>query len=167
MFEQYGRLRFFENKTQTIKMSKELTISQALKEKKKIIAKLSIAKSRAMQSNRATTDSPADYNVPEQMESVLQLQTDLINLKVRIQTANLPILEKIYRLSELKDYAKLLQQIPTGKGRDRVGYGANAEVVEFTCQVGRLELDKKKEETEAKIEALQEELDQFNHTTKI
>jgi len=148
-------------------MSK-LTISQALKAKKKLINKINQLKTKIQHNNRYIKgdSSSLDYDVKELLIQLETSSAELVNLKAAIQRANVPVLEKIYRLSELKDLITLYRMIPTSKGRERATYrAAEAAPVEWAVQVDQLTVDKKLAEIENEIELVQEHLDKFNHTT--
>jgi len=144
-----------------------LTISQALKLKKKVINQINVAKGKVQHNNRFQKETKSDYDVNSLIATISEKTDLLIKLKVAIQKANEPVLEKIYRLSELKDTIKFYRQIPTGKGRERISYHVETATVEWDNQIGQLEVDKRLEALESEIETIQEELDTFNHTTRL
>lgn len=86
----------------------------------------------------------------------------MVKLKTKIQIANVPVFEKIYRLSELKNIASKLKYLSCDAERRELSGGKLSTPVINTNKRDTL-LD----EIQKQIEKIQEELDEFNYQTKI
>ena len=85
-------------------------------------------------------------------------------MKAAIQKANVPVYDKIFMLSELKNVIIKLKRIPTEEGEIRYG---NSEPLIRTVIFNKLTIDNLIKESEDQIETIQEELESYNATTEI
>lgn len=142
-----------------------MTIAQALKEKNKKVAKIQKLWEKIHRYNSTQEGSERPYSSKELYEIVEQEITNLVELKTRIHEASAPIRKEIFALSEMKSFIQKVRSINTTQGvyRDRYDSTTSVMVAELDIkwQDATIEL------IEEKIEASQEKLDQFNHTTQI
>lgn len=148
-----------------------MTIAQALKHKVKLVTKIKRLSTQLRIGNIAeSTSGPLAYETPKILKELQDAQLELIKLKKDIYKANLPIIGKLYEMSELKSLIASFKAIPTLATTTikTDSYVAGQQVTRTsTCFITTLEKDKIIADWEEKIEALQEEIDQFNHSTKI
>lgn len=142
-----------------------MKLFQALKEKKKIASEIAMLKHRVSENNSFVKGNEQDYSAKDTLELIFKKESELVNLKVKIQVANQPIMDKIFRLAELKGRAQFLKSVPTNKGVVKNRY--SDEAVEYTVEVQKTELDELINQATAEIYAIQDELDIYNHTTDI
>lgn len=144
-----------------------MNLTKALKTKKKLVKQVDEAYSRfiAFNSHEASMSTP--YSAEEAFNAWLDLTNQLIGLKTRIQLANGPIAEKIFRLGELKNLASKMRSLDVREGKHRDRYSNDGEYVEYTAFMNLVTKDKQVKAWEAEIEALQEEIEAFNAVTKI
>lgn len=144
-----------------------MNLTRALKEKNRLIKRITIFKNQIVSSNVALKENPFPYNMEILQNNYTALVDILINLKVAIQIANQPILKKIYALSELKSAAAMLTSLDTKEGMHETGgYGAT-DLREYKVQINRAELDSRVDNLQTEIDALQDKIDEFNATTTI
>ena len=93
----------------------------------------------------------------------------LINLKVKIAKANLPINEKIYKISELKSQITIFKSINIVEGYvDTPRYSSNVTAAgEYESQLSHKQIDDLIKTTKKTISKLQEEIDEYNISTDI
>jgi len=138
-----------------------MNLKQALKEKNKLKAKIVLTQNRLSRYNMIEEGFERVYD-PHEMYQQLLVETDqLIEIKTRIQKANLPVLSKIYRLSEVKGLMAKLNKLSCGQGRD-----SYSDVV-YDSAITVVERDNLLLSLEQEIEKLQEELDSFNFSTAV
>jgi hypothetical protein len=142
-----------------------MTISQALKEKNKKVAKINTLWIRFSQYNSMPEGEEKPYSSKEVWEEIVKNTNELVELKRAIHISSSPVREKIFLLSELKTQIARLKglNITNGKVNDRYSETQTVMIAELDV----LWKDAKIEELESTVESLQEELDSFNHTTHI
>lgn len=141
-----------------------MTISQAFKKKNKLTKRLTELKSLLQQNNSIIEGSTSYYKMDDLMNEYVAVQNEIVDIKTRIMFANKPIQNKIFLLAELKGTASLLKGISTTEG---VVPGYRGETNTYVVEWNEIKLNLLKKEIEIQIEVLQEELDSFNHITKI
>lgn len=145
-----------------------MNLTKALKQKKKLIKQVDNAfiKFQAFNSYEAGT-LPA-YNPQRSYDDWVILTDELIELKAKIQRANTPIIDKIFRLGELKNMVSRIRGIDTTIGTKRERYiGMNNESIQYVAFMSLTGRDRQIQAWEDEIEQLQEEIESFNATTKI
>ena len=142
-----------------------MTIAQVLKEKNKKIAGIQKIWEKIHRYNSIHEGAERPYSTSEmyaQADSELQA---LVILKTRIHDASAPVRALIFELSEMKALAQRVKAINTTNGTWRDRYDSTTSVL--SAELDIIWQDKKIEEIEARIDAIQEKLDKFNHTTVI
>lgn len=142
-----------------------MTIAQALKEKNKKVARIQKLWDRINRYNSVQEGAERPYEITDLFNQVETETASLINLKTRIHTVSEPIRESIFELSELKNLAQRVKSINTTQGVYRDRYESTSSIM--TAALDIKWQDTKLEEIEAKIEKIQERLDNFNHTREI
>ena len=141
------------------------TIAQALKEKNKKIANIQKLWQRIRSYNSVVDGAERPYDIEETYAAVLRETESLVNLKTSIHQASAQVRREIFYLSELKAMVQHIRSINTTRGQIRDRYSDST--VAQTAIFGVDWQDSEIERIEAEIEAIQEKLDQFNHTTNI
>lgn len=142
-----------------------MTIAQALKEKNKKAAKITKLWQKLYSYNSVAVDSEKPYDLDQVWEELQRETHELIDLKTRIHAASAPVRVDIFSLSELKSHMARIQSVSTAKGKQNNRYEATP--VEMTAHFDIKWKDAQVELLEQTIEATQEKLDKFNHTTEI
>jgi predicted nucleic acid-binding Zn-ribbon protein len=146
-------------------LKKNMNINQALKTKNRLVSEINEQLEIAKTFNSIEKGNPRRYSVLEALAKAERLSEELVNLKVKIQMANEPVLSKIFLMSELKSYVKDLKKIPVDEGTVYSRYGSTQEQKEVEVNV--FQIKEMIKEIESKISQLQDELDVFNTTTEI
>ena len=142
-----------------------MNIKQALKEKNKLVAEIKDLYETAKKSNSVEVGNPRRFSVQGSLNEAKEKTAKLVELKTKIHKANLPVYEKIFRMSEIKNQIKELKAISTEEGKVTQRYGAIVETKEVELNAAQIKIMVKGLETE--IEKLQDELDVHNATTQI
>ncbi len=144
-----------------------MNIKQALKKKNKLVGQINEEFSKASQYNVVDEGNPRPYSATESIGKWMQLTNDLIVLKTQIHKANLPVYDKIFELSELKNQVKLLKLLNCTSGKTPGGRWGEGEPVVKHAEINVVEKDKMIKSLEERIEILQDQLDQWNHVTLV
>ena len=144
-----------------------MNIKQALKKKNKLVGLINEEFYKASQYNVVEEGNNRPYSATEAIGKWMQLTNDLIVLKTQIHKANLPVYDKIFELSELKNQVKHLKTLNCTSGKVNGGRWGEGEPVIKHAEINIVEKDEMVKNLEARIESLQDELDQWNHNTTI
>lgn len=147
-----------------------MTLAQALKRKNKLVKKLNDLRSKVTHSNSFIIGNKPSYDLETVYNEFKSVQKELIDLKSKIMIANQPIQAKIFSMSELKsELTQVISQISVQEGKvapSRFG-SPEGTLVEYACVWNRIKIDELKDALESQIDAFQEDIDKFNHTTNI
>ena len=144
-----------------------MNIKQALKKKNKLVGLINEEFYKASQYNVVDEGNARPYSATEAIGKWMQLTNELIVLKTQIHKANLPVYDKIFELSELKNQVKHLKSLNCTSGKVSGGRWGEGEPVVKHAEINIVEKDKMVKNIEARIEQLQDELDQWNHNTVV
>lgn len=144
-----------------------MNIKQALKRKNKLLGEISEEFSKALRYNVVEDGNARPYSATEAIGKWMQLTNELIVLKSQIHKANLPVYDKIFELSELKNQVKLLRSMDCNSGKQTSGRWLEDKPVIKHAEINVVERDNMVKQLEIRIEQIQEELDLWNHTTMI
>lgn len=143
-----------------------MNIKQALKKKNKLVGLINEEFYKASQYNVVDEGNPRPYSATEAIGKWMQLTNDLIVLKTQIHKANLPVYDKIFELSELKNQVKHLKSLNCASGTVHNRWDDSKPIVKH-AEINIIEKDNMVKNIETRIEDLQDELDQWNHNTII
>lgn len=146
-----------------------MTIKQALKYKNKLALKIQQAFSKVSLYNSVEEGQIRPYHVEVALDEYFTLSKELVELKTKIHTANLPVYNKIFEMSELKSQVSRLKDLDCGEGKVRDRYlrlTDDAGVIK-TAIISVTRKDSMIASLEELIEKLQDELDVHNATTNI
>ncbi|CAB4175569.1 hypothetical protein UFOVP1247_222 [uncultured Caudovirales phage] len=142
-----------------------MTIAQALKEKNKKVSNIQKLWDRISRYNSVQEGAERPYDIADLFIQVETETIELVKLKARIHEVSQPIRESIFELSELKNLAQRVKSVTTTQGVYRDRYDSTSSVMTTVLDIKWQ--DAKVEELEARIEKIQERLDNFNHTREI
>jgi hypothetical protein len=142
-----------------------MNISKALKYKSRLVKEINQKWDIVNKNNSIISGNKRNFDINSIMAEITVLTEELINLKEKIHLANAPIYGKIFRMSELKNYLKMIKPLDTKEGvvESRYGQSTNTYEVEITDLVKSSMIEK----VTKQIDELQDELDYFNAITKI
>lgn len=142
-----------------------MTIKKALKVKNRLLKELSSEFYKVSRNNAYYQTKTPPYNAAEALANFMRISDELIDLKTRIHTANLPVFGKIFRLSELKNRVKHLKTLDFDV---TYYYDKNLDkpiFQEFSFSVE--ERDRLIGALENEIDTIQDELDHHNFITSL
>jgi hypothetical protein len=142
-----------------------MTVSQALKQKNKLVVELKKQYEIAKKFNSMEVGNPRRYSVQDALDKAAELTSQLIQLKTKIHLANAPIYADIFRMAELKGRIKELRKISTDEGKQEGRYGGTPSEKEVEIDIAKM--DSMISVLENKIEEIQSKLDFHNATTQI
>ena len=142
-----------------------MNVKQALKQKNKLVADLKAQYEILKKYNSIEEGNPRRYSMAEALDKVTELTNELVQLKAQLHRANQPVYDKIFALAELKGLVKELKKVPTDEGKQDSRYGSVVSVKEVELSI--VDIQKRVDNLNVKIEQLQDELDIHNATTQI
>jgi len=145
-----------------------MNIKQALKKKNKLVKDLINTFRKIDTYNMVEFENIPPYNVTQLLSDYENIMLELVELKKSIHLANQPVQEKIFLLSEYKTFAKHLNSLRCTEGvSTEYNDWSKTNMVKKYSQLTITQRDFIVQDLEDKIEIIQEELDEFNHKTKI
>lgn len=142
-----------------------MTVKQALKQKNRIVKEINENFEILKKHNSIDQDNTRRYSMSDTIKNINSLTNELVVLKAKIHKANLPVYDKIFRLSELKSQITQIQSIPTEEGKTVQAYGS---VITYkNSELSVVQINNIIKEYQKTIDALQDELDIHNLTTEI
>lgn len=142
-----------------------MNLTKALKHKKKLIKLAEEQYIRFSKFNSTLVGTETPYNAEQAFNEWIRLTDELVELKTKIHIANGPIMDKIHRMSELKNMIHRFRNVDTKSGIQRDYY--DKEAVEYTAFIDVVKKDTQIHAWEGMIEELQEAIEAYNATTKI
>lgn len=139
-----------------------MNLKKALKEKNKLKGKITETYERIRRYNIAEEGIARPYDPKQLLNDLFANIDEMVALKTKIQSANIQVFDKIFRLSELKNIAGKLKYMPCEIERIEHVSGKFS-----TASISTNKRDAIIENIQKKIEQIQEELDEFNYQMKI
>lgn len=148
---------------------KTMNIKQALKEKNKFVKNSTELFARLDSNNSIEEGAVRHYDVEETLTNLLNNLDDLVEIKTKIHLANAEVYNKIFMLSEYKNFVKTLRMLDCNEGvvRNKTRYSYDDNALKKTTIIDVKRRDSLIELYESKIEQIQEELDVHNVTKSI
>lgn len=143
-----------------------MNIKKALRDKKKLAQKIISTFNNVSTYNSHEEDVIPPYSPKENFEEYIKSVNEMIELKTKIHIANMPVYDKIFRLSEYKSIVSQLRRLNCFSGKNTPRYGSEVRSI-MVSDISLIERDKLIEQYEEEIEKLQDELDVHNSTTQI
>jgi len=142
-----------------------MNIKQALKKKNKLAGQLKEALRIAVEVNSVVAGTKPSYNSRQKLAEAKAIMDSLASLKAKIQRANVPVAELIFRASEIKSMVSVLKAMSCADG-PTVNY-RSTEPVTYVATIGQVERDRMVNDLEAELDTINDRLDEFNAVTKI
>jgi len=145
-----------------------LTIKQALKLKNKLIKNIGENTKLMQEYNSVEVGNTRPYSTQMLYKQIEKDTKELASLKSKIHIANVPVMEDIFWMSEMKSTIVNLKKMACVEGksnRDRY-YRTEGESV-MTSEISLVSRNEEIKMLEVKIEEIQDKLDTFNATTEI
>jgi len=151
-----------------------MTINKALKEKNRIAGRISKLQTQVVKYNRYKKDSTVEFSTKELFKSLQEEWAYLIDIKSKIAKANVGISDKLVQLTEAKaelSFWNSFGNVGPAKETIQESKFIDGKYV-FIDTVNVSEITTKDVQTNINrvqklIENLQDEIDEYNATTKI
>jgi len=144
-----------------------MKLSKALKERKNLIGEITKLKHQIREKNSYLEGSKngLNFNAEKAYEELLLKVAELCGLKVVINEANREIQARIYLLAEYKALIAFWNEVSVVEGTQVAGY--SDKVLSYDVNFNESTKEEKIKEYQRKVDAIQEELDEYNFTTTI
>ena len=147
---------------------KEVTLARALKIKNRLVREIKTLFEIVKEHNSYREDNKPNFDVQEAYTKYHQTLNKLVGVKHAIAKANGPIFGKIYTIAELKGHIQNLRGVNTKEGKETLSsYGSTPRDINYIATFKDSDIQSKIKDAESQIEALQDEVDEFNASTKI
>ncbi len=143
-----------------------MNLSKALNEKNRLARKIREIQNKIEIYNSYIKGNTPVYKIEKLLNELDETIQELTELKTKINNANQPVQNRIFRLAELKSFATFLRKLTIKEGKI-LDERWNSEVTEWESELGTIQRDKLLETTEKEIDLIQVELDKFNFETEI
>ena len=144
-----------------------MTIKQALKLKNKLIKNIGENTQLMQRYNSVEVGNERPYSSQMLYKQIETDTKELASLKSRIHIANVPVMEHIFWMSEMKSIITNLKKMECVEGKsNRDRYRMESELV-MTSEISLVSRNQEIKMLEGKIEEIQDKLDVFNATTEI
>jgi len=146
-----------------------MKLTKALKLKNQLAGEVTELKDRLAKQNSRAVTVPFDYDSREVLKALREKINHLVAVKSAIAVANLAQYPRIFGLAELKGLVALLKALDVRHGifKEAGNYAQPAYEIEYVAQLKKAVVDGHIAELEAEIAALQDQLDEFNHTHSV
>lgn len=144
-----------------------MKLYKALKLRKNLIGEITKLKQQIKEKNSYLEGSKngENFNVEEVYENLLSKIQELTGLKFVINEANREIQAKIYLLGEYKALIAFWNEVSVVEGTQVIGY--SDKVQNYVVQVDEAKRDELVKQFQIRVDAIQEELDEYNYNTNI
>ena len=141
------------------------TIAKALKEKNKLTLEISQLQKRLNTHNSVIKGNSRPFDLVNTESELSDKIANLVLLKSSITKANQPIQEKIYKLAELKGLISFYKKMPVTEGKSSERF--SNETLEYEVFFNEAIIFERVKKLEIEADAIQDELESFNHLTNI
>lgn len=144
-----------------------MNVKAALKEKNRLVKEINDCYVKMLSYNSIDVSNTRPYSSKELMSRIIELTNNLITLKTKINKVNLPVYDKIFRLSELKNTITKIKNMDCTEGTSTY-YSRIGETQPIkTSEISIIERDEMVRDMETEINKIQDYLDNHNHNTLI
>lgn len=144
-----------------------MNIKQALKEKNKLVKRIGENTKLMQDHNSIEVGNVRPYSTTELRNQIMKDRQELSALKAKIHTANVPVLEDIFFMAELKSMVQSLKKMDCTEGKsNRDRYRMESELI-LTSEISLVDRNETINSLETMIEEIQDKLDVFNSNTEI
>lgn len=144
-----------------------MKLSKALKLRKKLVGDITKLKNQIKEKNSYLEGSAngKNFKSSEVYEELLNKIEELTAIKFVINEANGEIQAKIYLLGEYKALIAFWNEVPVVEGSQMIGY--SDKVQNYEIHFDETKRNTMVDDFQVKVDALQDELDEFNFSTEI
>jgi len=139
-----------------------MNIKQALKQKNKLVKKISERAEFLQKENCVVVGAVRNYDPHTQLGELVEEVNALVELKTKIHLANVEVYSKIFRMSELKNLCKIIKLVDTKEGMVHHSRYGDSTMINYESAIKHQDKVSLLEQIEQEIEQLQDELDAHN-----
>jgi chromosome segregation ATPase len=143
----------------------EITLARLLKYRKRVQQEIARLAQDIQGHNSVLKGAEREVDVRADWKKYRVLVQHLADLKDALFKANAPIYGRILRLANCKSEILMLRAVKVDHGARPHFIGEHIE--EWEAELRKAEIDQTCKELESEIDALQDELDNFNHMTTV
>ncbi len=149
-------------------INEPITLARALKIKKRVESRLHRLSNDVMDNNSIVKGATREVDVKEKLQEYNRVAKILLDLRVAIWKDSLPIQPLILEINEVKSLIALIARMSTVHGVQRPSrYDSESGPATYEATFRKADVDAMTEESEARIDTLQEQIDSHNATVKI
>lgn len=145
----------------------KISLIRAFKERSRIIRQIDLISRQIREDNSIIEGGLRSIDVRQSYAEYTRLYGKLIKLKKAISRANNGIIEKLVELAEIKSFCRQLKLISAQDGKQETRGYDESEVRIMTAEIKKAEIAAEMEALQARMDALQDEIDEFNARTLI
>lgn len=144
-----------------------MKLYKALKEKKNLVGEITRLKEQIKEKNSYLEGSKngENFNAEAAHTELMIKINELVGLKYAINAANQEIQSKIFLLGELKALIAFWKEVSVVEGAQMSGYAD--KVSNFCVHFNETERNQMVEKFQKQVDAIQDELDEYNYETEI
>jgi hypothetical protein len=143
----------------------QITLAKALKLKNRLAGRLSKVNVDIQMHNSRLAEQPQIVSVSQAYERRRNIVDSLVALKSAVVRANSPIQEALIRQGELRAEIEFLGNIHVMDGVQKHSYQGGD--IHYVAQLKKENIDTLTSNLEKQIDAIQDQIDEHNHATKI
>lgn len=148
-------------------MKTMMTVARALKEKSRVVTKIAETRSVASSYNSVDLGTRRPISVKDALDKINVLEENLLRLKVALNGANVPIARQLAELMLVRGQISFYEGLDTSEFRTVTNRDDSETKVTRDVVIGQVEVLAKIEELKNKLDALQDEVDEYNATHKV
>jgi hypothetical protein len=142
----------------------KISLAKALKVKKRLGYEISNVRDKINKNNSYNIVNIPKQDIQKLIDRMAYLSSKMLELKVKINTANSGVIDKIFLLEETKGELSFFKALNTKEGLHQSGWGSQESAI-FACFINEEEKDDIIKHLVDTIDALQDAVDHYNNTT--
>jgi hypothetical protein len=144
-----------------------MKVSVLLKQKNKLAGEMSRLRELIDQENVVLNSNKRSFDISALYGELLEKARQLQSVKTTLAVANSAIYAKIFEIAELKGQVAFLNALSVREGTFITGHGEDRTETLYTPALNKVFVESEIKRLSERIEIVQEELDEFNHTAHV
>ena len=147
--------------------TQKITLVRAFKERSRLIRQIQKLHSLIREENSMLEGGVRSIDIRQTCAECSRLNVKLIELKQAISRANSGIIEKLVELAEIKTTSFQLARLPVKEGKQDASSYDETKTEMWVAELKKAELNAELDALQARMDVLQDEIDEFNARTLI
>ena len=143
----------------------QISLARAFKERARLNQKIISALNLIKEENSLVEGGVRSVDIRKKYQEFHDLTNKLLKLKQAISQANAGISDKLVELAEVKHLLSRVREIPVKEGKQPRGVSSLDDRV-YISEIKKGEINSEMEALQQRINALQDEIDEFNAQTR-